>query len=102
MELSAWYTWWKRRGAAGIRAILLDEWNPIWPGGAPADEYDSYIGPIGRMLRQGETVSALAAHLTHLSTERMGLADTPDGRERDEAVAEHLVGWYASEMARSE
>jgi hypothetical protein len=95
--------WWKRRGAAGIRAILLTEWNPIWPDGdPPADEYDSYIGPIGRMLRGGQTAPAIAAYLTQITTERMDLLDTARAREHDEAIAEQLLRWYADEMARSD
>ena len=90
--------WWKRRGAAGIRAILRSDWDPVFANGVPeaADEYDGYIGPIGRMLREGRAAFEVAAYLTHITTDRMELEGWA---EQNEGVAEQLVRWYADEMA---
>ena len=45
MELSDWHMWWKGRGAAGVRYLLISEWDPIGVQGIAeaADEYDSYV-----------------------------------------------------------
>jgi hypothetical protein len=104
VKLGEWQMWWKRRGATGIRNLLMKEWDPIGVRGIPeaADEYDSSAGSIGRMLREGRTVDELAAHLTYISTERMGLADTTHTRDKDKSVAEQIARWYRAETAGGE
>jgi len=53
----------------------MDEWDPIGVAGIPeaADEYDSYMGVVGRKLREGATADQIAAYLTDISEEYMGL-----------------------------
>ena len=43
-----WDAWWKRRGEAELRRLLLVEWDPIGIADVPKaqDEYDSYVGPL--------------------------------------------------------
>ena len=67
--------WWKRRGGAGVRRILMQEWDPIGVDGIPepADEYDTYVGAVGRMLREGATDEELARYLVDIRENRMGL-----------------------------
>ena len=100
MELSAWHMWWKRGGAAGVRRILMQDWDPIHVDSVPeaADEYDTYVGAVGRMLREGATDKELARYLTDISENHMGLGLSPAGREVESAVAAHLVKWYDAEM----
>jgi hypothetical protein len=99
VELSDWHMWWKRRGAKGIRRLLMEEWDPIGVNGVEeaVDEYDGYLGPIGERLRSGASVEEVASYLTHVREDRMDLG--PTGRERDTATAAHLVDWYSGEMA---
>lgn len=56
VQLAEWHTWWKRDGARELRALLMDHWDPIGVAEVPeaADEYDTYVGHIGRMLREGK------------------------------------------------
>jgi hypothetical protein len=63
----------------------MEEWDPIGVRDAPeaADEFDSYLGPIGARLREGKDAAEIAAYLTDVEEERMGLgfseaARTPD------------------------
>jgi hypothetical protein len=57
VELTDWHMWWKRRGGGGVRRLLMEDWDPIGVEGIPeaADEYDSYVGVVGQMLRDGAT-----------------------------------------------
>ena len=99
MELTDWHMWWKKRGGAGVRKLLMERWDPIGVGDMPeaADEYDSYVGTVGRMLREGATPEELSAYLTQVRTETMGL-DHPDIKVREAEVSALLVEWYEIEM----
>ena len=99
MELTDWHMWWKKRGGAGVRKLLMERWDPIGVADMPdaAGEYDSYVGTVGRMLREGATAEELAAYLTQIRTERMGL-NHPDIRAREPEVSAQLVEWYETEM----
>ena len=100
MELSKWHMWWKRRGAAGIRRLLMEEWDPIGVCGIAeaADEYDGYLGAVGRMLREGATRSELESYLTDIREHHMGLGPSAFAQARDGAVAARLVEWFSNEM----
>ena len=102
MELSDWHMWWKKRGGAGVRKLLMERWDPIGVGDMPdaADEYDSYVGTVGRMLREGATSEGLSAYLTRVRTEWMGL-DHPASPVREPEVSAQLVEWYEDEMRSS-
>ena len=103
MELADWQGWWKQRGTRGVRRILMESWDPIGVADVPeaADEYDSYVGPVGRQLRGGATADDLARYLHHVRVRLMGLA-WEGGRALDRAAAEQLVDWYAGEMRARE
>jgi hypothetical protein len=47
-----WRVWWRRAGERELRCILMTAWDPIGVGDAPEawDEYDSYVGGVGRRL----------------------------------------------------
>jgi hypothetical protein len=101
MELERWRKWWRARGEPGIRQLLMEEWDPLGVRGFPdaRDEYDSYVPPIGRLLREGAGATDVAEYLTNIETERMGLSDTEAARTKAEEVAQKLIEWYAEEMA---
>jgi hypothetical protein len=103
LELADWHRWWKRRGFAGIRAILIDRWDPLGVAGVPeaADEYDTYAGQVGGMLRRGTTPDGLDAYLRGIREDFMGLGLSDRGRDLDRATASALLEWYAGEMAGS-
>ncbi len=100
MELSEWHMWWKKRGAAGIRARLMREWDPIGAQGIPeaADEYDSYVGTVGTMLRDGARAGELRAYLRDVRVHRIGMGASWKARRRDDAASRALVEWYEREM----
>jgi hypothetical protein len=99
VELSAWHMWWKRSGAAQLRSIVVEEWDPIGVRGVPeaADEYDSYLGQIGERLREGKTADEIAGYLTEVEEVRMGLGFSEAARNRNAALGRRLIDWHAQE-----
>lgn len=69
-----------------ILTILNIEWDPI--GCGIADEYDSYLPSICRLLESEADLFKLAAHLDQLESVSMGL--TADS-ERNRRVARQLL-----------
>jgi hypothetical protein len=100
MELAEWHMWWKRSGARELRRILMEEWDPIGVRGVPeaADEYDSYLGQIGRRLHEGATVDEIASYLTWVEEDRMGLGPSDGARTSNQVLATRLRAWYAEAM----
>ena len=92
--------WWKRRGATGVRRLLMEGWDPIGVAEIPeaADEYDTYVGAVGRMLREGRSADEIHAYLTFVRVDRIGLGRLPGWEEREQIVADRLANWYADEM----
>ena len=100
MELQDWHMWWKRYGAAELRGILMEEWDPIGVSGIPeaADEYDSYLGHVASRLREDAPADEIAAFLTEVEEVRMGFGPSPAARSRNEALAARLKIWHARAM----
>jgi hypothetical protein len=82
-----------RDNRARVRAILLNEWDPIGVReffGA-TDEYDSYADRAYVMLMDERAdAAAIASYLLDVATERMGLRD-PELPASSRRVAEMLV-----------
>jgi hypothetical protein len=78
----------ERRGVVAEPAL-----HPIGTR-VPANEYASYAGQVGRMLRERASTSDIAAHLAEARVESMGTAADP---EADAEVATLLVAWYERE-----
>ena len=99
MELADWHMWWKHSGAAQLRHILMEEWDPIGVRGVPeaSDEYDSYLGQIGERLREGQGADEIAAFLTDLEEVRIGLGVSEAARNRNVVLAQRLVDWHTGE-----
>jgi hypothetical protein len=75
---------WRRR----IRDVLNTQWDPI--GGCPEDEYDTYVGKIAAMIRDGSSDESLIAYLRWNETVNMGISARPDLDERLRRVVDHL------------
>jgi hypothetical protein len=101
MELADWHMWWKRSGAAELRRILMEEWDPIGVRGVPeaADEYDGYLPQIGSRLHDGASAKEIAAYLTWVEEDRMGLGRSAAARRRNKALAARLCDWYSEATA---
>jgi hypothetical protein len=89
-DLAEWQAWWKREGRDGLNALLVTEWNPIGTR-VPENEYSSYAGHIGRLLRERGSEADIAAYLHSVRIERMGLSPDPYS---DRRVASQVFGWY--------
>ena len=60
---------------ATIRQVLYREWDPIGvSGSAPEDEYDSYIGPIYRILSGSRSEQELVEHLFRTERDTIGMS----------------------------
>lgn len=69
---------------------MMNIWDPIGVGSVPeaADEYDSYVPIIYRMLVTRQTLDVLFDYLWWLETEHMGLIGD---RQRTAAFARELL-----------
>lgn len=78
-----------------VDEVLHYVWDPIGVNGVPQarDEYHPYLPQVFGMLREGADESKIAAYLTLVTTERMGLSARPD---RDREVARVLLDWRES------
>jgi hypothetical protein len=96
VELSEYHMWWKREGARGLRRVVMAEWDPIGVADVPEaqDEYDTYVGHLGRMLREGESEAAIRRYLGRVRHEYMGLPRSP---RRDRHAARALTEWWAQQ-----
>lgn len=59
-----------------IRKVLMEHWDPIGVADIPEaqDEYDSYVGPVYRLLVSGASDAELIDYLYATETETMGLS----------------------------
>lgn len=69
-----------KSAVAAIRAILVNDWDPIgvmddpeWP----RDEYDLYIGELYGFIQRGESVEFVARHLCFIEEAQIGLGSPP-------------------------
>jgi hypothetical protein len=74
-----------------IRAILVRHWDPIGVSDLPMaqDEYDSYIGPVYRVLSSSRSEEEIISFLSHVEANMMGFG-APD-RDRLRKVASQLM-----------
>ena len=82
-----------RENRIRVRAILLNDWDPIGVKGCEGaeDEYDNYADRAYVMLMDERAdAAAIASYLLNVATERMGLR-APDLPANSRRVAEMLV-----------
>ncbi len=74
-----------------IGAALMQYWDPIGVADVPEarGEYDSYVGPVYRVLAGSRFQEDLINYLSYIQTKMMGFEPSP--RERLRAVAERLL-----------
>lgn len=58
-----------------VSEVLWEVWDPIGVNTNPSaeGEYDSYVGDVLELLRNGCTVEDLISHLHRVETEQMGM-----------------------------
>ena len=84
-----------------IRA-LWNDWDPIGVASdALDDEYESYLGPTLRLLEGHASADELERYLAWVTTEHMGLSDTPDNQAGRRQFAMRLREWYESKWPGS-
>jgi hypothetical protein len=79
--------------------LLIARWDPIKINGIPeaADEYDAYLDPLARKLREGADAHVVCQYLSDIQSERMGLPATP---QELTDVGEQVIRWYSVAMRR--
>lgn len=61
-----------------MKRFLWDEWDPIaLKGYGPTDEYDRYAPQVLRMVLNGASAEAIAAHLDEIAVEQIALRANP-------------------------
>lgn len=80
-----------REVVQAIRAALMRDWDPIGVAEIPeaADEYDSYIGSVYRILAGTRSEDELVEFLYRTETKTMGLS--AGSQERVREVARKLL-----------
>lgn len=75
-----------------VDEVLHYVWDPIGVSGVvqARDEYHGYLPQVFGLLRGGADESTIAAYLSSVTTERMGLSPRPD---HDRDVARLLLDW---------
>jgi hypothetical protein len=77
---------WRKR----LRDVLNSTWDPI--GDCPDDEYDTYVGKIAALVRDGASAGVLREYLRWSEAEHMGLGE-PDPVRLDRTLAAiHALG----------
>jgi hypothetical protein len=92
MDHAEYERWWRESGSPGLRELLYREWDPIGLkdlAEGPEDEYDAYVGQLGRRLRAGASDEEVAALLEHFRLE-MGL----EPGELPLGTARQIRAWY--------
>jgi len=56
-----------------IRHVLNHDWNPIGVSNLPSDEYDSYIGPVYRILAGSRSEQELVEYLFRTERDTIGM-----------------------------
>ena len=72
-----------------VRRVLYEIWNPVGASGLPADEYDSYVWPILRLLREGADAESLTDHL--IGVEKHWFSRSSEGAQLAPVVAALLA-----------
>ncbi len=74
-----------------IGEVLMQHWDPIGVANIPEarGEYDSYVGPVYRILASSRSKDELIDYLSHVETKLMGLQPPP--RERFRVVLGKLL-----------
>ena len=64
-----------------IGRILYEDWDPLGLHGiAPADEYDSYVGDVYRLLASGASCEQVAEHLAEVERGPFGYSEATAAR----------------------
>jgi hypothetical protein len=58
------------------------------------DEYDDYVGPVGRMLRDGAREDAVAQYLEQVVRKDIGLTGGGNHRGGYKVAARKVVDWH--------
>lgn len=92
MDQAEYERWWRERGSGELREILYRDWDPIGVkdlADGSEDEYDAYVGQLGRRLRAGAGDEELAALLEDF---RLDMGLEPAAPPLD--VARRIRDWY--------
>ena len=97
MDQAEYERWWRERGSSELRDLLYREWDPIGlkdMADGSDDEYDAYVGQLGRRLRAGASEDDVATLLQSFRLE-MGL----EPGEPPLVTARRIHGWYRAAVS---
>ena len=75
----------------------MDVWDPLAVTDVPEaqDEYDTYLGHVGRMLREGATEADVRRYLSRVRTQSIGLPPHP---LRDRRASKAILAWWNDQL----
>ena len=79
-----------------IRTLFMERWDLLMVADEPAafDEYDAYINEVYVMLmNQDASADDIAARLTDIAVNTMGMPPSSELHEASRLVAETLISW---------
>jgi hypothetical protein len=97
MDPAEYERWWLERGSTELRELLYRDWDPIGLkdiSEGTGDEYDAYVGQLGRRLRAGASEDDVATLLQSFRLE-MGL----DPGEPPLVTARRIREWYRAAVS---
>jgi hypothetical protein len=97
MDQSEYERWWRERGSAELRDLLYRDWDPIGLkeiAEGSNDEYDAYVGQLGRRLRAGASEHDVA---TLLQSFRLEMGLDPGGPPLE--TARRILDWYRAAVS---
>ena len=93
--------WWSTVGKDELGQLLYWRWDPVQVSDdfpATKGEYDDYVDPLMRALREGAQVQQVFDHLRRVEIEYMG--GELSGGNALRALAYSIVDWYAESIAQ--
>ncbi|MBC7596324.1 MAG: hypothetical protein H7288_20740 [Kineosporiaceae bacterium] len=77
----------------------LNDWDFIGVGDSVSDEYECMVGPLTRMLRDGEPTDEIAAYINGEIDDHFGLGGSVSGNEVNSLVADLVETWLLRSKA---
>lgn len=71
----------------------LNDWDFIGVGDSVSDEYDCMVGPLTRMLRDGDNAGEIAEYINSEVRDHFGMGDAVPRQEVTAVVADLIQTW---------
>jgi hypothetical protein len=73
----------------------LNDWDFIGVADSVSDEYECMVGPLTRMLRDGDDADEIAAYISTEIADHFGLGGAVPDDELNSVVADLILTWQS-------